>query len=61
MTRRDDAFAAVAVVVMVACCAAPAVLGAAAGSLIGGWVGIAVACALALGGLVLLRRRRKRC
>jgi hypothetical protein len=46
-------------VVMVALCAAgPAILGAVAGSTIGGWLGIVVACGLAaVIGLILYRRR----
>jgi hypothetical protein len=59
--RRDDLLIAGAVVVVVACGVAPAVLGAAAGSLIGGWLGIAVACLLALGALAVLRRRGGDC
>jgi hypothetical protein len=50
-----------AAILMVLCCAVgPAVLGAAAGSFIGGWVGIV--CAILLSGvvgLVLVRRRGK--
>jgi hypothetical protein len=47
---------------MVLCCAvSPAVIGAAAGSAIGGWLGIACAVILAaVGGLVLHRRTRNR-
>jgi hypothetical protein len=47
---------------MVLCCAVgPAVIGAVAGSAIGGWLGIACAVLLAAGvGLVLHRRTRKR-
>jgi hypothetical protein len=45
---------------MILCCAVgPAVLGAAAGSLVGGWLGIACAVLLAaVVGLVLHRRKR---
>jgi hypothetical protein len=59
--RRGDLLNAAALVVMAACCAAPAVLGAAAGSLVGDWLGVAVACVLAIGGLLVLPRRRKGC
>jgi hypothetical protein len=47
---------------MVLCCAVgPAVIGAAAGSVIGGWLGIACAIVLAAGtGLMLHRRRGRR-
>ena len=47
-------------VLMVVCCAVgPAVIGAVAGSAIGGWLGIACAVILAAGvGLVLHRRAR---
>jgi hypothetical protein len=47
---------------MVLCCAVgPAVIGAAAGSAIGGWLGIACAVVLAgLVGLILHRRTRSR-
>jgi hypothetical protein len=50
--------------VMILCCAVgPAVIGAAAGSAIGGWLGIVCAVVLAAGaGLVIHRRRgRKSC
>jgi outer membrane lipoprotein SlyB len=49
-------------VLMVLCCAVgPAVIGAAAGSAIGGWLGIACAVILAaIVGLVLHRRTRQR-
>jgi hypothetical protein len=57
--RRIDGVFAGAAVAMVLCCAVgPAVLGAAAGSIIGGWLGIVCAVVLAGGvGLVLYRRR----
>lgn len=47
---------------MVLCCAlAPALLGAGAGSVIGGWLGILAGCLLAAGvGLGLYLRRRTR-
>jgi outer membrane lipoprotein SlyB len=50
-------------VLLALCCAiGPAVLGAAAGSLIGGWLGVVCAVALAaIVGLVLHRRRDQRC
>lgn len=49
-------------ILMVLCCAVgPAVIGAAAGSAIGGWLGIACAVIIAsVVGLVLLRRTRRR-
>jgi hypothetical protein len=49
-------------VLMVLCCAVgPAVIGAVAGSAIGGWLGIACAVILAAAvGLVLHRRTRRR-
>ena len=48
---------------MVLCCAVgPAVIGAVAGSAVGGWLGIACAALLAaIVGLVLHRGRRGRC
>jgi hypothetical protein len=62
--RRTDRVVVGAGVLAVLCCAVgPAVIGAAAGSAIGGWLGIAVACVLAagVGVLLLLRRRRTGC
>jgi hypothetical protein len=57
--RRIDGVLAGTAVVMVLCCAVgPAVLGAAAGSIIGGWLGIICAIVLAAGvGLMLYSRR----
>lgn len=59
--RQGDSIFAGAALLMVACCVAgPAVIGAAAGTVIGGWLGLVVACALAAGvGLLLYRRRGK--
>jgi hypothetical protein len=51
-------------IVMILCCAVgPAVLGAAAGSVVGGWIGVTIACVLAgVAGLGLyLRRGRSGC
>jgi hypothetical protein len=46
---------------MIFCCAVgPAVIGAAAGSAIGGWLGIACAVLLAAGAGLLIRRRARR-
>jgi zinc transporter ZupT len=60
--RRSDAALAGAGVLMVLCCAVlPGVIGAVAGSAIGGWLGIACAViAAAVVGLVLHRRARSR-
>jgi hypothetical protein len=63
-TRRSDRLLAGGALVMILCCAVgPAVIGAAAGSAIGGWLGIVCAVVLAAGaGLVIHRRRgRKSC
>jgi hypothetical protein len=61
-TRRADGVLASGAVLMILCCAVgPAVLGAAAGSVIGGWVGIACAVVVAGAfGLVVHRRRSPR-
>jgi hypothetical protein len=60
--RRADAALAAGGVLMVLCCAVgPAVIGAAAGTAIGGWLGIACALILAAGvGLFVHRRARRR-
>jgi hypothetical protein len=60
--RRSDGVLAGGAVLMILCCAVgPAVVGAVAGSAVGGWLGIACAVALAAAaGLVLRRRRGKR-
>lgn len=60
--RRSDVALLSGGAVMVLCCAVgPAVIGAVAGSAIGGWLGIACAVALAaIVGLVLRRRTRAR-
>jgi hypothetical protein len=59
---RSDAALAGAGILMVLCCAVgPAVIGAVAGSAVGGWLGIACALVLAAAvGLVLHGRKRKR-
>jgi hypothetical protein len=61
-TRRADAALAAGGVLMVLCCAVgPAVIGAIAGTAIGGWLGIVCALILAAGvGLFLHRRARRR-
>jgi hypothetical protein len=61
--RRSHGLAAGAAVAMVFCCAVgPAVLGAAAGGIVGGWLGIACAVVLAtVVGAVLYRRGRGSC
>jgi hypothetical protein len=58
--RRPEAAMWGAGILMVLCCAVgPAVIGAVAGSAVGGWLGIACAIVLAAGvGLVLHRRTR---
>ncbi len=58
---RTTPLVAGAAVLMVLCCAAgPAVLGAVAGSLIGGWLGVVCAVILAgTAGLLLFARRRR--
>lgn len=60
--RRGDGLLAGGALLMVLCCAVlPAVIGAAAGSAVGGWLGIACAVLLAAGaGLYIHRRRRDR-
>jgi hypothetical protein len=60
--RRSDAALAGAGLLMVLCCAVgPAVIGALAGSAIGGWPGIVCAVILAAAiGLILRRRTRRR-
>jgi hypothetical protein len=60
--RRSDAALAAGGILMVLCCAVgPAVIGAVAGTAIGGWLGIACAVILAGGvGLALHRRARRR-
>jgi hypothetical protein len=60
--RRSEAVLAGAGILIVVCCAVwPAVIGAIAGSAIGGWLGIACAVVLAAAiGLVLHRRLRGR-
>ena len=59
--RGNDGLLVGGALVMVICCAVlPAVIGAAAGSAVGGWLGIACAVLLATGvGLLLHRRRSK--
>ena len=57
--RRGDGLLAGGALLMVLCCAVgPAVIGAAAGSAIGGWLGIACAVLLALGAGLFIHRRR---
>jgi membrane protein implicated in regulation of membrane protease activity len=60
--RRSDAALAAGGVLMVLCCAVgPAVIGAVAGTAIGGWPGVACAVILAAAvGLALHRRARRR-
>jgi hypothetical protein len=59
--RRSDAALAAGGVLMVLCCAVgPAVIGAVAGSAIGGWLGIVSAVTAAGVGLFLRRRVRRR-
>jgi hypothetical protein len=63
-TRTGDRLLLGGAVLMILCCAiGPAVIGAAAGSAIGGGLGIVVACVVAVGaGLgVYWHRRRKGC
>jgi hypothetical protein len=59
-SRQVDAAIGGAAILMILCCAVgPALIGAAAGSFIGGWLGIACAVILAgAGGLFLHRRGR---
>jgi hypothetical protein len=59
--RRTDGIFAGAALVMILCCAVgPAVLGAAAGRIIGGWFGILCAVVVAASLGVALYRRRGR-
>jgi hypothetical protein len=63
-SQRSEGLIGAAAVFMVLCCAVgPAVLGAAAGGLIGGWLGIVCAVTVAAGIAVLVHRRRgkRRC
>lgn len=58
--RKADGALAGTVLLMILCCAVgPAVLGAAAGSLVGGWLGVVCALALAAGVVVVMHRRRR--
>jgi hypothetical protein len=61
-SRKLDAAVGGAALLMVVCCAVgPALIGAAAGSVIGGWLGIACAVLVAaVAGVLLHRRARKR-
>jgi hypothetical protein len=60
--RRADAALAAGGVLMVLCCAVgPAVIGAVAGTAIGGWLGIACALILAAGVGLFLHRRGDAC
>ena len=61
-SKRTDAALLGGGVLMILCCAiGPAVIGAVAGSAIGGWLGIACAVILAAAvGLILHRRTRRR-
>ena len=53
-------FAGVGVLMVLCCAVAPAVIGAVAGSAVGGWIGIACAVIVAAAvGLLLRRRARK--
>jgi hypothetical protein len=59
--RRADAALAPGGVLMVLCCAVgPAVIGAVAGTAIGGWLGIACALIIAAGAGFFLHRRTRR-
>jgi len=59
--RRSDAVFAGASVLMVLCCAVgPAVIGAVAGRVVGGWLGIVCAVVLAAAVAVVLHRRARR-
>lgn len=63
-SRTTDAAIGGAAILMILCCAVgPAVIGAAAGSVIGGWLGIACAVILAaaVGLFVVKRSRSKGC
>ena len=63
-SRKVDAALGGAAILMIVCCAVgPAVIGAAAGSVIGGWLGIvcAVVLAGALGLFLYKRSRSKGC
>jgi hypothetical protein len=59
--RQSAALAAGGVLTVLCCAAGPAVIGAIAGTAIGGWLGIVCALILAAGvGLFLHRRARRR-
>ena len=62
--RRGDSVLAGAALLMVVCCVAgPAVIGAAAGIVIGGWLGLAATCVAVgtIGMLLYLRRGKGGC
>jgi hypothetical protein len=59
--RRTDAITVAAATFLVICCAAPTAVGAAAGSIIGGWLGIVAACLVAVAVSLAVRRRRGKC
>jgi hypothetical protein len=69
MSTKDKAgtglFAGAGIFMILCCAVGPAVIGAGAGSAIGGWLGLAVACvaaaALGLGMFIRGRRRGKAC
>ena len=56
--RRTRAVGVAGVLMALCCLAGPAILGAAAGAAIGNVLGIAAPVVIALGGVLLVRRRR---
>jgi hypothetical protein len=61
MSRPDAALAGTGLLMVLCCAIGPAVVGAVAGSAIGGWLGIACAVVLAATfGFILHRRARRR-
>ena len=59
----DFALTAAGILMILRCAVVPAVLGATAGSLVGGWLGVTIACVLAgaVGIVLYLRRGRNGC
>ena len=58
--RRRAPLLALGVVAVLCCAAGPAVIGAIAGSSVGGWLGLVVACLLAGAAAVVLHLRARR-
>ena len=59
MKAGEGVMSGAALLIVLCCVAGPAVLGAAAGSFIGGWLGIACAVLVAVAVAVVIHRRRR--